>query len=125
MAVTATAVSKHTVMPGVGLMKLYTVLGDTSFLGTGEAIDLTADFSEIHAAWACGTDAIADNVYEYSFVVPGAGTALTSANFLLVATQSPAKTGATEAAEAFEVATSADLSGVGALAFMVVGKAIT
>ena len=125
MACTATLMNGPGVLPGLGLLSTYKVLMDTSSLVTGEPIDLTGVYSEIDAISIGGSDAIADNAYLYGIVLPSDGTAITSTTVLVSVYQSPAKTGATEAAEAFAAANAVDLSGVGELRLLVVGKAIT
>ena len=125
MACTATKISGPGVVPGLGLLTTYKVLMDTSSLATGEPIDLTGVYSEISWLGEGGSDAIADNAYTYSSVLPSDGTAITSTTVLISVYMSAAETAATHAATAFAAANAVDLSGVGELRFLAVGKAIT
>lgn len=125
MSATATLVDGPGVVPGLGLIAVYRVALDSSFLATGEPIDLTGVFSSVEGATIAGVDAIADALYSYGVVLPAVGTDITSTTVLISAIESPAKTGATEAAEAFAAVSSTDLSSVGQLRLIVVGKALT
>lgn len=124
MAATATKISGPGVVPGLGICATYKVLLDTSFLATGEPIDLTGEFNEVYTASIGGADAIADHLYVYNTVLPSDGTAISSTTVLISAVESPAKTGATEAAEAFAAVSSTNLSTVGELRLFVVGTAV-
>ena len=123
MAVVATKIAGVSCIGKDYFMATYKVLMDSSFLATGEVVDLTDDFSEIYDGSVGAVDAIADAAYIYRLVVPSHGTAIASTTVKLSAHYSPSKTGATEAAEAFAVADGVDLSTVGELRFTVWGKA--
>jgi hypothetical protein len=116
MAAAATKNGTMGFVSGFGAMQKYTVLLDTSFAAGGEALDLTADFKEIHACAIVGNDANADNVYAFNTVVPGAGTALTDSNFLISVAQS------NNTVQAFDEANTVDLSSVGELGILVIGE---
>lgn len=98
---------------------------DTSSLVTGEPIDLTGHYSTIDALAVGGTDAVGDNVYNWNTVVPSDGTDITSTTVLISVSQTAATDTATVAASAFAAADAVDLSGVGELRLIAIGKAIT
>ena len=125
MACTATLMEGPGVVGGLGLISVYKVLMDTSSLVTGEPVDLTGVYSAIDALMIGGSDAVADNVYAYNTVLPSDGTDITSSTVLISVSQTAATTGATVAATAFAAANAADLSGVGELRLVAIGKAIT
>ena len=115
MAATATKVGDMGYMAGVGAFQQYTILLDTSFAAGGEAIDLTADFSQFSFAVCGANNADADNRYLFKSVHPGLGTAATSSNFLISASQS-------NSSEApLDEANTVDLSSVGELNLLVIG----
>jgi len=124
MSVTATKIAGPAPLGGLGLFAVYKCLLDTSFLATGEPIDLTGHFSSLYAAWPAGVNAIADALYSYGVVLPDDGTDIAAGTVLISAIESPAKTGATEAAEAFAAVSSTDLHSVGELRIAVIGKAL-
>ena len=125
MAATATLIDGPGVISGLGLMSTWKVSLDSAFLAAGEAIDLTDYYSSVSAAAIGGVDAIADALYMYNVVLPADGTDITSSTVMISATESPAKAGGTEAGEAFAAVDSANLSSVGELRLIVVGKAIS
>ena len=126
MSATATLIAGPGVIDGLGIVTTWKVLLDTSFLAAGEPVDMTDYYSSISAVVVGGSDAIADNLYHYSSVLPTDGTDISSTTVLISATESPAKVGSgAEAAEAFAAVGSSDLSTVGELRLTVVGKAIT
>ena len=117
MAATVTKDAGETVLPGLGVCFTFKVLLDTSFAAGGEAIDLTDYVSNIKCAWVGGVDANADAAYAYNIVYPAYATAVTSSNVLISAYQS------NNTVEALDEANTVDLSGVGALQIVVIGKA--
>jgi hypothetical protein len=125
MACTATIIDGPGVVAGLGLISTWKVLMDTSSLVTGEPIDLTSVYSSISWCGEGGSDAVADNAYTYSTVLPSDGTDITSTTVLISVYMSAAETAATHAATAFTAANAVDLSGVGELRLMSIGKAIT
>jgi len=124
MACTATLIDGPGVVGGLGLIATYEVLMDTSSLVTGEPIDLTGQFSAVSWCGEGGSDAIADNAYTYSTVLPAVGTDIAAATVLISVYQSAAETAATHAATAFSAADATDLSGVAELRLMAIGQAI-
>jgi hypothetical protein len=125
MAATLTKIGGPFIRPGdpYGVGYKFSVLLDTSFASGGEPIDLTSYLGYLAEGTVGGVDAVADAAYLYHIVGPGRAVALTSTNVLIEVLQSPSKTGATEAAEAFAEATAVDLHTVGALVITVWGKA--
>ena len=124
MACTATLVDGPGVVGGLGLIATYRVLMDTSSLSTGEPVDLTGQFSAVSWCGEGGSEAIADNAYTYSTVLPAVGTDIAAATVLISVYYSAAETAATHAATAFSSASSVDLSGVAELRLMAIGQAI-
>ena len=122
MAVTVTKVSGPYYVQGKGTGYTLSLALDTSFAASGEPIDISSYLGYLYNADVQGVDAIADATYLFTVVGPGRAVAVTSSNVLLEAVQSPAKTGASEAAEAFASADTADLSDVGALLVEIWGK---
>jgi len=125
MAATATLISGPAPVDGLGVCSTWKVLLDSSFEATGEPIDLTAYYSEIHSASIAGVDAYADAAYIYNVQVPSDGTAISSSTVLITAYASNADDGGSVTLGPFSTATGEDLSGVGELRLFVVGKAIT
>jgi hypothetical protein len=107
------------------MLSVYRVALDSEFLATGEPIDLTGVYSAVDSASIGGVNAIADALYLYNVVLPDVGTDIAAGTVKISATESPGKTGATEAAEAFAAVSSTDLSSVGQLRLFVIGSAIT
>ncbi len=124
MTCTATLVDGPGVVGGLGLIATYSVLMDTSSLVTGEPVDLTGEFSAVSWCGEGGSDAVADNAYTYSTVLPAVGTDITSSTVLISVYMSAAETAATHAATAFTAANGVDLSGVAELRLMAIGQAI-
>ncbi|MCP4548680.1 MAG: hypothetical protein GY835_19660 [bacterium] len=124
MAAEATIIDGPGVVGGLGLISTWEVLLDSEFLATGEPVDLTSVYSKISALSIAGVDAIADALYVFGTVLPSVGTAVTDANVLISAIESPGKTGATEAAEAFAAVSSTNLASVGELRLIAIGKAL-
>lgn len=106
----------------MGDCAVFRLLLDDSFLGTGEAIDLTSYFSLIYAVTVDSVDAIADCGYKFQVVIPTQGTAVSASNVLVSAHRTPAATGGVESAQALENCNGANLSAVGELTITVVGK---
>ena len=125
MSATATLIAGPGVVDGLGLVSTWKVLLDSDFLSTGEPVDLTDYYSEVSSCSIGGVDAIGDNLYIFGVVLPTDGTAIAAGTVLISAIESPAKTGTSEAAEAFAAVSSTDLSSVGELRLLVIGKAIT
>ena len=123
MSATATLIDGPGVVAGLGLVSTWKVLLDTSFLATGEPIDLTDYYSAVSAASIAGVDTIADALYDYNVVLPSDGTDISSSTVLISAIESPA-TVATTAADAFDAVSSTNLSTVGELRLLVIGTAI-
>lgn len=124
MACTATLVDGPGVVGGLGLIATYRVLMDTSSLVTGEPINLTNEFSAVSWCGEGGSEAIADNAYTYSTVLPAVGTDITSTTVLISVYMTAATTAATVAATAFTSANAVDLSGVAQLRLCAIGQAI-
>ena len=124
MACTATIIDGPGVVGGLGLISTWKVLMDTSSLVTGEPIDLTSVYSSISALAIGGSDAIGDNVYAYNTVLPSDGTDISATTVLISTSMTAATTAATVAASAFAAANAVDLSGVGELRLIAIGKAI-
>lgn len=118
MAACATTIDKAPISFGAGhKMATYTFVGGTTgWLAAGHAVDITADFTEVHAAWAAGVDTVADHAYKWGLVFPK-DTTITSSNFLLTAHYSTGAGGAMTV-----VPDAADLSAVGQVQIVVIGK---
>lgn len=115
-AFAATAVTNDEgVFPGLKA-KLYTLQLPDSWTAAGVAWDLTADFTYVYGMIPLGVDAVADAAYKYSMECDGS-TAATSSNTKVVAHYSTDAAGAMTA-----VPDSTDLSAVGKLSVMVLGK---
>ena len=97
----------------------YTIVMDTSYATGGEAIDLTGEFDYISYCAVGANDTAADNLYEFDVIAPSASTTVTSSNVLIYASWSPTGT----SGEVFkEFTNTGDLSSIGALQLIVVGK---
>jgi hypothetical protein len=125
MAATATIIDGPGVVGGLGLISTWKVLMDTSSLVTGEPIDLTSVYSSISALSIGGTDAVGDNVYSYMTVLPSDGTDIAAGTVLVSVSMTAAQTGNATPAAAFSAANAVDLSGVGELRLIAIGKAIS
>jgi hypothetical protein len=125
MACTATLIDGPGVVGGLGLISTWKVLMDSSSLVTGEPIDLTSIYSSVSAASIAGSDAAGDNVYQYNVVLPSDGTDITSTTVLITVAQTDAHDGTSTAATAFAAANAVDLSTVGELRLIVIGKALS
>ena len=125
MTATATLIDGPGVVPGLGLISTWKVLLDSSFVTTGEPIDLTSVYSEISAASVAGADALADHGYKFDVVLPADGTAITSTTVLIAGHWSPAVDGDADVHKVFEALDGDDLASVGELRLIVIGKAIT
>ena len=93
-------------------MAVYSVaLGTTSAAGL-DAIDISGDFDYVHACFTAGNDTAADNAYSIACIHPGVTTAVTSTNVNL------------EVRNISDGATvdSTDLSAIGALLVVVIGR---
>lgn len=125
MTATATIKAGPGVVPGLGLIAIYEVALDNSFLATGEPIDLTGQFSEVFSASIEGADALADHGYKFDVVLPAFGTAISDANVLVTGHWAPAQDGDAEVHLPFEHMDTDDMSGVTSLRLVVIGLAIT
>lgn len=85
-------------------------------------VDLTADFSRIIGAFLLGNDTLADNGYKVQAVEPGPTVAVTATNLAISVHWMPAIDDAGEAAQALAPVTETDLTSVGALKMLVIGK---
>lgn len=118
MAITATKISSGKV-DGLGHIATYRLLLDDSWLAVGEAVDLTGDFTEIHAAFCSSATVVGNHAYKFDVVHPAAGTAIAAGTVLVSAYYS------TDAAGAFTAVPDAtDLSAVVELRLTVIGKGL-
>lgn len=115
MAITMVKKSGPSVVPGIGHMAIYKLTPDASWLAAGEAIDLTDDFSEVHAALIGGCTVI--NGYKMDVIVPEDGTDIGAATVLVTAHRS-----AGSAAAMAAVPDTTDLSGLVEIRLVVYGK---
>lgn len=115
MTITLVKKSGPSVVPGVGHMAIYKLTPDDSWLAAGEAIDLTDDFSEIHAALIGGCTVI--NPYKMDVIVPADGTDIAAGTVLVTAHRS-----AGSAAAMAAVPNATDLSGLAEVRLVVFGK---
>lgn len=117
MSATLTLVENSVI--GAGLRcAVYTCLLDNSLAAGGEPVDISGEFSNVYAIAIGGNDTLADNSILWSAVLPGAATAVTSSNVKICGFWSADGTDG----EAFVEAAAADVSSVGALSLVVIGK---
>ncbi len=98
----------------------YSLLLDSVYpASTGEAIDISADFKEVHYA-ACGAnDTLADNLKKYDIIHPGAGTTVSSSNVLVTVNWSA---DGTNGEDFITFSDGCDLSAIGELQILVMGQ---
>lgn len=111
MAVTVTTILKPKNIAPKLKIAVYQCALDSAHVTGGEAIDLTADFDYIYAAWPAGNDTAADNyAAKLDLLLPGPTTAVSSSNVLITACD-----------DAFAEITG-DLSAIGQLSVVVIGS---
>jgi hypothetical protein len=98
-------------------MCAYKLALDSSYPTGGEVIDISGDFSNVFAVLVGGNDTLADCGYVFQAVHPGAAVAVSSTNVKITAHWS----GATGAVLP-EFTNAGDLSAVGELQILVIGK---
>jgi len=87
MALTIAAVASKTnesVMPGLGIARVFTVTPDNSWLAVGEAADLTDYFSEIYYANIDGGSKVIHG-FKMGAVIPSPGTDIAAGTVLITA----------------------------------------
>jgi hypothetical protein len=115
MAITAAKTSGENILPGLGKQQIYKLTLDNSWLAAGEVIDFTDDFTYIYGIQVVGSTVI--NPYKLDFILPAQGTAITASNVKMTAHYS------TDAAGAMTpVPDATDISGIGPVQIIVVGK---
>lgn len=119
MAATVTKTAGPTAI-GAGLkMATYSVLLDSSYpASTGEAIDISGEFTYVHYASCGANDTLADNLKKYDIIHPGAGTAVTSSNVLITVNWSA---DGTDGEDFVTFTNGGSLASVGELQVLVIG----
>jgi hypothetical protein len=117
MSATVTAIGHPCVIGEDNKISHYTIAFDSKYPATtGEAIDLTDDFTYIHNILIGGHDTLTDGKYKFD-AIWDSSSAITSSNVVIAAHWS--NSSATVLAE---VTNDTDLSGVGALHITVFGR---
>jgi hypothetical protein len=103
---------------------IFNVVPDTSWLATGEPLDLTDYFKTVSFAAAVGgVDAIGDAGYKFDVVIPtSADTDITASNVLVSCTQVPSLDGNAASAQPLAQVSAEDLSGIATLRILVFGR---